>query len=257
VEFEFSDNTTVKDIAAVPEQFRGLYAEDKATGTYRLRSDDAGVKGAVEALVSQRKALQQERAAVRELKTKVVDLTPLHEFGKTPEEIGSAIKAKIEELQGKKFDVEKIKTDIAKGYTTEITKRDQQVAALRGQLETILVDNAIRQAIGDQAVNADLVLPFAKEKVRVIEDDGKLEVRVVDDTGTQRFSGITAKPLSLNELILEMKNGPKFAPLFKSAAKSGSGTAPGAGSRPAAGVAEGAGTRSAVQKIADGLRKKR
>lgn len=256
MEFEFSDSTVVKDLQTVPEQFRGMYAEDKATGTFRLRSDDPGVKGAVEALVSQRKALQQERAAVRDLKAKVVDLSPLSDFGKTPEEIATGIKTKIEELQGKKFDLEKARADIAKGYTTEIAKRDLQVTTLRNQLETILVDNAIRQAVGDKAPNPDLVLPFAKERVRVIEDEGRLEVRVVDDTGTQRFSGITAKPLSIAEYIAEMKANAKFAQLFKSEVKGGSGAAPGGGGRVVAGVADPS-KRSATQKIADGLRTKR
>lgn len=232
MEFDFQENAVVKaeDFAAgkVPEQFKALYAEDAATKTFKLKAEDPAVKGSVEAIVGFNKALKAERAVTKDLRARTVDLAPLKDFGATPEEIAANIQAKMDDLQGKKFDVEKVKQDIAKGYVGEIQKRDTQVGVLRKQLETIMVDEAIRRSLGDKAVDPDLVLPFVKNNVKVIDDNGNLAVRVVDDSGNQRFSGVTAGPLSINEYIEEMKGGQKYAPLFKAPSKSGSGASPSA-----------------------------
>lgn len=250
--FDFEANATVKAIDAVPEQFRGLYEQDAAAGTYKLKTADPVVKGAVEAAVGLSRAIKAERAATAAAQAKIVDLAPLSEYGSTPVEIETAIKARIEELQAKRVDVDKLKADVAKGYKTEIEKRDEAVKRLRGQLEKVLVDNTIRQTLGGKAHDPDLVIPFVKERVRVVDENGQLSVRVVDEQGTERH---TAQGLmSINDLVEEMKSGPKYARLFKSEASSGSGAKPNAAaarSIPAVGNTSDA--RNSVDKIRQGL----
>lgn len=226
MDFSFAENTAVKEIEKVPEQFRPLYVRDDVAGVFKLKADDPVVKGSIEAVVKLDRALKAERAVTKDLKTKVVDLSPLSDYGADPEAIAKTIQAKIEELQGKKVDVEKIKTDISKGFQSEITKRDGRLKSLQDQLENVLVTNAIRQSLGDKAVNPDLVIPFAKERVRVVDENGKLVVRVVDATGDVRHtaSGL----MGIDELITEMRGNPQYAVLFKSQAPSGSGAPSGA-----------------------------
>lgn len=226
MDFSFEDNATVKELEKIPEHFRPLYAKDDSLGVFKLKTEDPVVKGSVEAVVKLSRALKSERAITKDLKTKVVDLAPLSEYGEVPEDIAKTVRAKIEELQGKKVDLEKIKGDIAKGFQSEITKRESKVKNLQDQLEALLVTNAIRQAVGDKAINPDLVIPFAKERVRVVDEDGKLAVRVVDATGDIRHTA--SGFMGIDELVTEMRSKPEFAVLFKSQAPSGSGAPSGA-----------------------------
>jgi hypothetical protein len=258
--FDFETNAVVKDINIVPDQFRPLFAEDPAEkGVFKLRSDDSAVKGAVEAIVGLNKALRAERKISTDLKGRAVDLSPLTEFGTSPEEIKSGIQAKIDEFQeqlakGKdaKLDLEKIKADIKAAHAKDLGTKDGTIKNLTTQLESILIDNALRSAIGDQSVDADLVLPFAKAFMRTSQEDGRFRAVVVDAEGSQRVNGATAQPMSPAELIADMKRNPKYAPLFKSEVPRGGGTPPGStGARiPPAGT-----KLSSIDRISAGLRK--
>lgn len=238
---DFDFVAEIADLTKVPEQFRGFYAEDpQAAGKYRLRGDDPVVKGSVEALIGLNKALRAERGLTKDLKGKVVDLSPLGDYGKTVEEISASVKAKIDELQagsGKnKADIEQMRKDITAAHAKEIAAKATAVENLTGQLRTLLVDNAIRQALGDKAIDPDLAMPFVQRFVQAVLDDrGQYQVHVVNEEGAQRHNGATAQPMTIPELVKEMAGTTKYAPLFKSAAPRGSGSSPGAaaGSRPA------------------------
>src|SRR5574343_405373 len=89
MEFEYNE---VDAIDKDPEAFRGMYKPGEA-GQFSVDPTLAPVK---EAVVGLNKALKAARA---EAKAKNVDLSPLEEFGKTPEEIKATLQTRMKELQ--------------------------------------------------------------------------------------------------------------------------------------------------------------
>lgn len=237
MEHDFSQ--PVKDLTTVPTQFQSLYKEAEDGEGFVLRSDDEGVKGAVEAIVGLNKALRASRAEAKDLKGRTVDLGPLSEYGKTPEEIRTTVQGKISELTeqvkgGKeaKVNIEKIKADLASQHANDVKAKDAKIEALQGQLYKHLVESQAVSALSDKAVNPKLALPHVLPRIKVVEEEGEHRVFVVDSSGDRRYSGVTGEAMTINELVEEMRKDTEYAPLFKSDTKKGSGPPPNASRRP-------------------------
>jgi len=237
--FDFENQTVVKDINVVPESFRPFFGEDaNEKGTFKVKAEDPVIGAAVTALIGASKALKKERSDHAEAKKRAIDLAPLAEFGATPADIRASFDAKVAELTSSraKIDVEKVKADILAGVAKEKETLINQSKSLGAQLESLLVDNALRLAIGDQAaVDPEFIVRFSKDFMKVgAGEDGRLRAYVVDADGSQRTSRTTFQPMTVTELISELKSTPKYQPFFKSEAANGSGTTPGAAAaRPA------------------------
>jgi hypothetical protein len=250
MEFDFGKSTKVASLDSVPEQFRALYKEVEGEG-FVLDSEDPKVAGAVSAIAGLNKALRAARADARS-KTPI-DLSPLSEYGADPEEIAEAIRAKLDEAakaKGPGIDLEKIKADLARTHAGELEKERKRAEALQGQLYKVLVENAARQEIATQKGDADLLMPFVKERVTVSEDGGEFRVHVVDGTGDARYSGVTGSPMTLRELVAEMKADKRYGRLFESDAPDGGGTPPSGPKRP---LGRETADLSPVEKIKKGL----
>ena len=246
MEFEFAPELDAVD--AVPEEFRPLYEQDPTSKKFKLGEKYGGVAKAVLGL---NKALGAER------KTKKVDLTPLAEFGKDPVEIKTAIQTKLDELTTQlaekgNVNVKKLKEEFAQQHAQELQQEKTRSTALQGQLYKLLVELEATSKIVDAKGIPELVLPFLKNSVKVVEEDGEATVHVVDTDGSRRFSPVTGLPMSLKELVAELKANPKYGRLFESEAASGGGMPPKGGNRA---PVRATGDLSANQKIAAGLAK--
>lgn len=257
MEFNFGENVEVPDLSKVPTQFHGLYAE--ADGKFKLR-DAPEVKGAVEAILGLNKALVASRAEAKAAKGKAVDLSALKDFGSTPDEIKAAIDTKLKELTDEltkgdkaKLNLDKIKADLAAAHSNDLKSKDTRITALTSQLYSHLVKSAATSAIAEAKGVPDLLLPFVENQVKVIEEDGKFQVYVVDSQGDRRYSGVTGQPMTIKELVSEMKGNEKYGRLFESEAPSGQGTPPGQQRRTQTGTSRD--QMSPLQKIQAGLNK--
>lgn len=258
---DFGFEPEVENLDNVPVDYRGLYGRDGEEGPFKLRSDDDTVKSAVSAITGLNQALKAARAEAKQSKSKAVDLSPLADFGSSPDEIKAAIQAQIEELQGKlaggeeaKLNLDKIKQDLAAAHATETQAKEEQITGLQAQLHDLLVKNTALAALGD-ALDPELVMPFIMNQVKAVQEEGKYQVFVVDSAGDRRYSGVTGQPMQIDELVKEMKSVDKYKPLFKSAAPDGTGHRPGVSStavRPTVKT-----NKSSVDKIADGFRNRR
>ncbi|QIQ64317.1 hypothetical protein 19_00011 [Pseudomonas phage Epa19] len=249
MDFEFQE---VESLDNVPEQFRGLYAE--ADGKYKLNDT---YKGVAEAVTGLNRSLKASRAEAKAFKGKA-DLSPLAEFGEDPASIAETVKARLQELEGQlangdkaKLNVDKIKEDLAKAHSKDLEKVTKRSEALQTQLYGLLVENAATTAIAELKGVPELLMPFVKTQVNVLEEDGEYRVFVVDGQGDRRYSGVTGQPMSIKELVAEMKANEKFGRLFESEAPQGGGTPPGQ-RRP---VQQPRGEMSATDKIKAGLAK--
>lgn len=222
----------VESLEAIPAQFRPLYQE-RSEGGYELKKDET-TKGAVEAIVGLNTALKASRLEAKAARGKAIDLSALSEFGGTPEEIAAAVKAKLDSLtqemaKGKdaKLNLEKIKQELAEAHSKDLKGKESRIAALTNQLYTHLVEATATSAIAEAKGIPTLLMPFVKGRVKVVEEGDKLKVFVVDEAGDQRYSGVTGQPMTIKELIAEMKADKQYGRLFESEAPSGSGTPPG------------------------------
>lgn len=251
MDFEFQE---VESLDVVPEQFRGLYAE--ADGKFRLNET---YKGVAEAVTGLNRSLKASRAEAKALKGSKVDLSALADFGDSPEAIAQAVQDRIKELEGQlangdkaKLNLDKVKEDLAKAHSKDLEKVTKRSEALQTQLYGLLVENAATTAIAELKGIPELLMPFVKTQVNVVEEEGEFRVFVVDAQGDRRYSGVTGQPMSIKELVSEMKANEKFGRLFESEAPQGGGTPPGGARRPSQ---QPAGERSSVDKIAAGLAK--
>lgn len=244
----------VDSLDKVPEQFRSLYIE--SDDGYDVNPD---FKGVVEAITGLNKSLT---AARNDAKSKTVDLSGLSDFGETVEEIVEGVTAKIKGLEDDlakggdaKANLDKLREDMKKAHMAEVETLNKRSEALKGQLYNHLVENKATEAIVAAKGIPELLLPFVKNQIQPVEVDGKYEVQVVeaDDTKQQRYSGVTGQPMSISELVTEMKSQEKFGRLFESETPAGGGINPGATARR---PTPGKQPLTANQKIAAGLNQK-
>jgi len=261
VKFDFQ--AAIDNIDDVPGDFRSLYEEGEE-GKHVLKSDDFS-KSAIAAITGLNTALKASRAEVSALKTKHkdVDLSPLSEYGDSPESIVERFNEMLAEAgKGKKSteeierQVSKIKADLATDYEAKLTAATQRGDTLKGQLYAHLVTSEAKSALASAGViDVDLALPFVQNRVKVSEEDGQFKVFVVDDTGDPRYSGVTASPMSVKELVAEIKSQERFAPLFRSESRDGGGTPPDRRPKPRQGGD--AGEKTAHDKIKAGIEARR
>jgi hypothetical protein len=259
MKFNFKEHQVVDTIEKVPEDFQALYVEQE-DGKFKLDSTDAKVGAAVSAITRLNTALVASRAEVKKAKEGKVDLSILSEFGEDTETILATFQEQLAAAQttakGKGAEdldrqVAKIKEDLAKGHSKELGAVTDRNTALTAQLYGLLVDSSATSAlVAAGVIDPDLARPLIEKQVKVTEEDGQFVVNVVDGAGDIRFSGVTAAPMSIKELVAEMKGQEKYQPLFKSESKSGGGITPVKTTlRPGVKAEE----KSSVDKISAGL----
>lgn len=230
MDFNFNDHLQVPDINKVPEQFRGLYEEGEEG--YSLSKDEK-VVGAVSAITGLNKALTAARAEAKANKGNKVDLSPLADFGDSPEAIAAAVKSQIEEFQNElakgseaKLNLDTIKADLAKAHATDLQTRETEIENLKTTLYTYLVENRAQSDIVEAGGMPELLMPVLKQDLKPVIEDGKYTVRVVDSEGNIRYSGITGEAMTTAERVAELKADEKFGRAFNSETKTGGGSAP-------------------------------
>lgn len=258
MDFDFNENQQVDNLEKVPQDFRGLYVEGE-DGKYKLDSENESVKSAVSAVTRLNQALRAARADAKAKGEKSVDLSPLEDFGKTPDEIRQAFDSRIEELRTEltkdgdaKVNLDKIKQEMATAHAKDLEKREAREKALQDQLYGMLVKSEAVNAIAEAKGDTELLMPFIVNQVKVVEEDGQFQAYVVDPQGDRRYSGVTGQPMTIKELVAEMKGNEKYGRLFESEQPPGGGTPPGGPSqRPAPRTQQ----LSANEKISAGLAK--
>lgn len=229
MDFEFPES--VETIDKVPETFRSLYVQGE--NGFNLNAEFKGVATAVTGLNT---ALRASRAEARDAKGRAIDLTPLKEFGASPAEILENFNTQLTALndkaaQSKGIDPEKIRADLSKGFDKEREQLTTRNNALQGQLYKLLVENAATNAIVEAKGVPELLMPFVQRQTKTVEEDNEFKVYVTDPQGDVRYSGVTGQPMTVKELVNEMKADQRFGRLFESESASGGGTPPASGSR--------------------------
>ena len=199
------------------EGFKSLYEDNGADG-YTLAvdgiEDTSALKATVNATRRERDELAKQARAWKEL-------------GKTPDEIAELV-ARVSEDELKKAEKagewDKLKAQLLESKQKELAVKDEETARMRSALEDHLVTSTAVTAIAELKGIPQLLLPHVKSAVRVVDDNGKYVVHVVDENGTQRINS-KGDPLTIKDLVEEMRQSDVFGRAFEATGTSGGGAA--------------------------------
>lgn len=229
---------TIDKLEDVEEQHRALYVEKD--GKFHL-----DVEGAVDpsALTAAQKAL---KAANDEAAKRRKQLDQWETVGKTPAEIIEMLKQaddektrREEEEQKKRGEWDGLRAQMNETHQKAIKVKDDVIAAkdseltkLRQRLEQQFVDTAAIAAITAEKGLPELLMPAVRNSIKVTEGpNGILELQVVDTKGEPRVNG-KGEPLTLAELVSEMRGSDIYGRAFEGSGASGSGSQPPGGKPP-------------------------
>jgi hypothetical protein len=208
----------------LPEAIKSEYKKQD-NGSYLLDVtpvDDfalENVKGLKTALSSERTAREKAENNVKAYEG--LDATAAKDALKKIKELGDM--SDNEKVNAK---IEAIKKQLEEKHKGELGAKDTSVATLTKQLEKLMIEAAAIKAISEHKGNIELLLPHVKSSVKMKQlQSGEFVVEVVDGNGQSRISPATGQtgPMSIAELIAEMKTKDTFAPAFEGVNASGSG----------------------------------
>ncbi len=156
-----------------------------------------------------------------------------------------------------KEQIEAIKNQLAEKHQGELGKKDESLTSLTGQLQKVMIEAAAIKAIAESKGSSALLLPHVKSATKMHQtDSGEFLVEVVDKDGNARISPATGStsPMTIAELVAEMKTQDTFAPAFEGTGASGSGASGGGGGGGANTVkaTDQSGLENNIEKIASG-----
>ena len=219
---DFDFPATVDAIDTVPEGFRGLYKETDgkfALDTSFIEKSEPfkTVKGALS------KANKESEATRRQVKA-------WEALGKTAEEIQALLDAQATEEQKKAEKAgewDKLKGQMNEKHQTELKSKDEQIGKLRSTLEKHMIDSVATAEIAAAKGVPTLLLPHVQRMTKVVEDEaGNYTVQVVNAKGEPRVDA-KGEPLTIKDLVEEMKQAEDFGRAFEGSGTKGSGMQPG------------------------------
>ena len=222
--FEFQ---IVEKLEDVPEKYRSLYqeiSEGDNSGKFGVNPEFSGIvddyMGTNKALTEARKngKAANDESAKRRLTIKafedIMDSLGIDEDSRTADGLKSYIDdiaAKAENGKELKINLDKVREEMSKKHSEVIAAKDKDIADRDASLEKYLVSDRATRALAAAKGSVDLLLPHVKGSCKVFRTEtGDYEVRVVDGAGEVRFNG-AAQPMTVEDLVTEMKTNNSFA----------------------------------------------
>jgi hypothetical protein len=177
-------------------------------------------------------ALQEEKAALianrnEVLKEAKAAKTKLAAYAGIDLEEVKTLKQEKEEAERKRAeavgDWKARETQLLAKVQQDIDAREGRIKTLSTALERRLVDAEATAALASAKGSTKVLLPHIKSHVKVVEEDGEFVVHVVDAKGNQRIGDAKGSPMTIAQLVEEMKADPDFARNFEGSGSSGGG----------------------------------
>lgn len=206
----------VDSIDDIDESLRSYYVQGD-DGKYRLDGveDVSGLKSALETLKADKKKL-------RESLERFKDLDP-DEYTRLKQE------REDREMQSatKKGEFEKLRTQMVEKHQTELGAKESRITNLLSTIQLLMVDEQATRAIAAQKGVPELLLPHVRSQVKVIEEDGRFTTVVVDKSGNPRIGDAGGQPMSIAQLVSEMRQSEIYGRAFEASGATGSGATSG------------------------------
>ncbi len=226
--------TKLDDVA---EALRGEYKPFKLKGSDGKESDAFVLDVVAEAgyeldnVGSLKNALGAERTAKANLEKLVVKFKDLD-----PDKAREAL-TRLEELEkidptkeadkiaNTKF--EAAKTQLLAKHTEDMNAEKTKSTKLRTKIDSLLVDSVAKSAIAEEKGSIELLLPHIQRATRVVEDGEDFKVEVIGKDGNVRIGDSKGQPMTIEELVAEMKASDTFGRAFEGDGTTGGGKRPG------------------------------
>ena len=148
--------------------------------------------------------------------------------GLDPTKAREALK-KLEEMatwtpeQKVKEQIETVKASIIEAHAKEKAALQEKVEKLTKSLQEEMITSVVSQEVAKQKGNVRLLMPHIQKQTRLRDADGKFISEVLDTDGNPRVYGSDGHPMSIGELVAEMKTQDDFASAFEGTGATGSG----------------------------------
>lgn len=212
----------------VAEGLRDLYSEQDGRFVLQVQASDGF---SLEDVTGLKNGLAHEKEERRKLSERVKAFE-----GIEPEAAKAAL-AKVkalgdidptkeaDRLASEKF--EALKGQLVTKHEAELSKVTGESAFLAKKVEALLVDSVAQAAIlGDgKKAKGDptLLLPHVKAKLRVRRDGEAFVVDVLDEKGNPRVADAKGTPMTIEQLVDEMRESDVFGRAFEGTGASGGG----------------------------------
>jgi len=191
-----------------------------------------GLKSTVEKLRTAEKTLQQSLKSVQD---------SLNEHSKKYEgidpEVARSALSKIDEIKNwdgetkvkKAVEVAEQKlqakmNELVKTHSTKVEELEDELANSQSQLQDAIVTSRIIEAIHKEGGSVDLLIPHVRKNVNMIKDNnGRWKPEVINEEGNPRIGDSQGNPMTITQLVQEMKSKDVFAAAFTGASSTGSG----------------------------------
>lgn len=200
----------------IDEKHRDLYVQ-REDGKFVLDAEGVEDVSGLRASLESERANHQKTAA----KYKGID----------PDKYAAAMK-RVEEIDRQKAEEEKnwkaLETQLIERHGTELKGKDETIVGLNRAVERLLVDSVATAAIAKAKGVPELLLPHIKSQTKVVTQEGEFAVQVVDAKGNQRIGDNKGTPMTIEQLVAEMRESPTFGRAFEAPARGSSQPAGGA-----------------------------
>lgn len=217
----------LESLDGLDENLKSVYEEKD--GKFVLKVEPVGGY-ALEDVSGLKTTLSKEMSARKELEkvaNKFKDLDP--------DQVRTALQ-ELDEL--KKIDPEKEadklvsskleshKAQLVKKHEEELASEHAKVERYRSKIEALLCDQVATQHIAELKGSVKLLLPHVRAFTRVVEDNGDFRVEVVDQAGNVRIGDSKGSPMTIADLVREMRESEEFGRAFEGDGTSGTGKVP-------------------------------
>lgn len=222
----------VDSLDKVPEGARSAYVE--RDGKFVLDVDQESVESTF--VPGLKSALANERKAATD---RGKQLEAWAKLGITPDQAKTLLDAQ-QEAERKKAEAagewDQLKQQLSKKHEEEKQALEQQIQSLASNINTLLIDNEAERACRVLKGESTLLLPVIRSRTKVVEDNGRHVVRVLDKDGNPRLGGADGAFMTIEQYVAELKGDPVYGRAFDGSGASGSGAGGGTGGTGGAGT---------------------
>lgn len=120
--------------------------------------------------------------------------------------------------------IEAAKAQLVDAHGKDRSKLETRIGGLMKQLTRAMITSAATQAIAEARGSTALLLPHVERQTRLKElENGEFAVEVMDATGNIRIGDAKGAPMTIAQLVAEMRGSDTYARAFEGSGASGSG----------------------------------
>ena len=212
----------IDNVDGLDESIVGFYTQTDS-GSFVLNVEGSG-GFELENTTNLKTALGKERANAADASRRLKAFEDID-----PEAARDAL-SKVDEIAN--FDPDKKVEEAMKHRETQLLKQHEKAltglqdenGALLSQLEKNLITAAATKAISSNQGSVDLLLPHVSKQTRMRRtDSGTFIAEVVDTEGNPRIGDTNGNPMTIPQLVEEMRASDSFARAFDGSGATGSG----------------------------------